>query len=82
MKDKGIINYNHEFIQRIMVHKEKEEKSDVDEREKSRHSCSIEIKEVAQNYGKMMNLCREAISQCEEVVFSDNPLEVPSELAL
>lgn len=81
VKEKGIIEYNDEFIQRIMVYKEKEERSDVDEREKSRYNPLIEIKEVAQNYDKMMNVCKEAISQCEEIVFSDMLFEVPAEAA-
>lgn len=79
VKDKGIIEYDDELIQRIMVHKEKEEKSDVDEREKSRYSPLLEIKEVAQNYEKMMNVCKKAISQCEEIVFSNTRFEVPLE---
>ncbi|MEK6937797.1 MAG: hypothetical protein AABX04_02005 [Nanoarchaeota archaeon] len=80
VKDEGIIKYDSEFIQRIMVYKEKEEKSDVDEREKSRYSPMIEIKEVTQNYDKMMNLCREAISQCEEIVFSEGHFNLPEEV--
>ena len=48
VKEKGLIDYDDTFIQRIMVYKEKEEKSDVDEREKSRYSHLIEIKEVTQ----------------------------------
>src|SRR3989344_7935452 len=71
VKEKRIIEYDYGFIQRIMVYKEKEEKSDVDEREKSRYSPLVEIEEVAQNYEKMMNICKKAISQCEEIVFSD-----------
>ena len=80
VKDKSIIEYDDEFIQRIVVYKEKEEKSDVDEREKSRYSPLVEIEEVAQNYEKMMNICKKAISQCEEIVFSDKLFEVPLEI--
>jgi len=80
VKDKGIIEYDDEFIRRITVYKEKEEKSDVDEREKSRYSPLVEIKEVAQNYEKMMGVCKKAISQCEEIVFSNMQLEVPLEI--
>ncbi len=79
-KDKRIIEYDDEFIQRIMVYKEKEEKSDVDARENSRYSPLVEIKEVAQNYEKMMGVCKKAISQCEEIVFSNAQFEVPLEL--
>lgn len=80
VKDKDIIEYDDEFIKRIMVYREKEEKSDVDEREKARYSSSIEIKEVEKKYDEMMSLCKEAISQCEEIVFSDKEFKVPIEL--
>lgn len=80
IKDKGLIEYDDEFIKRITVYREKEEISDVDEREKSRYSSSIKIKEVIQDYEKMMNVCREAIFQCEEIVFSEKQFEVPKEL--
>ncbi|MBS3114804.1 hypothetical protein J4448_06925 [Candidatus Woesearchaeota archaeon] len=80
VRDKGLIEYDDEFIKRIMVYREKQEKSDVDEREKARYSASIQIKEVEQNYDKMMNMCKEAISQCEEIVFSDKEFKVPKEL--
>ncbi|MFH1276426.1 MAG: hypothetical protein ABIH82_04920 [Candidatus Woesearchaeota archaeon] len=79
-KDKSLIDYDDEFIKRIMVYKEKEVKSDVDEREEARYDAAIEIVEVEQNYDKMMDLCREAISQCEEIVYSDKSFEVPTEL--
>ncbi len=75
-----MVDYDNEFIARIMVHKEKENKSDVDEREKSRYGSVIEIKEVAQSYDKMMILCMKAISQCEEIVFSEKKFEVPKKL--
>lgn len=65
-----------------MVYREKEEKSDVDEREKARYSSSIQIKEVMQNYDKMMEVCKEAISQCEDIVFSEIQLKVPEELLI
>ena len=80
VKEQGIIEYDDGFIQRIMVYKEKEEKSDVDEREKSRYSPVIQIKEVTQNYDKMMDVCKKAISQCEEIVFSDTQFEMPVEI--
>jgi len=80
VKDKGLIEYDGDFIQRIMVYREKEEKSDVDEREKARYSSSIEIKEVEQNYEKMRYICKEAISQCEYLVFSEKIFNVPEEL--
>ncbi len=80
VRDKGLIEYDDEFIKRITVYRDKEEKSDVDEREKARYSASIQIKEVGQNYDNMMNMCKEAISQCEEIVFSDKEFKVPKEL--
>ena len=80
VKDKGLIKYDDEFIQRITVYKDKQEKSDVDKREEARYSSSIDIKEVDQNYDKMMNKCKKAISQCEELVFSDNKFDIPEEL--
>ncbi|MEK6869878.1 MAG: hypothetical protein AABX63_01125 [Nanoarchaeota archaeon] len=80
VKDNGHIEYDDKFIKRIMVYKEKEEKSDVDERENARYSSSIKIKEVEQNYDEMMNLCKEALSQCEEVIFSDREFKVPKEV--
>lgn len=80
MKDKNIIAYDDKFIQRIMVYREKEEMSDVDEREKARYGSSIEIKEAIENYDKMMNICREAISQCEEIIFSEKSLKMPDEI--
>ncbi len=80
VKEKGIIEYDDEFIQRIMVYKEKEEKSDVDEREKSRYSPLIQIKEVIQNYDTMMDVCKKAIAQCEEIVFSEGHFDVPEEV--
>jgi len=41
VKNCGLIEYNDEFIDRITVYKDKDEKSDVDEREKARYSSSI-----------------------------------------
>lgn len=80
VKDNGVIDYNDEFINRIMVYREKEEKSNVDEREKARYSSAVKIKEVEEQYEKMMKLCKEAISQCEEIVFSDLEFKIPEEL--
>ncbi len=80
VKDKALIEYDDEFIKRIMVHKEKEKKSDVDERENARYSSQIKIKEVEKDYDNMMALCKNAISQCEEIIFSSKPLNVPKEL--
>ena len=80
VKDNLLIEYDDEFIKRITVYREKVEKSDVDERENARYSSSIEIKEVEQNYDKMMGICKEAVSQCEDIVFSDKTFKVPEDL--
>ncbi|HLD43556.1 MAG TPA: hypothetical protein VJB08_06260 [Candidatus Nanoarchaeia archaeon] len=80
VKDQSIISYDPDFIKRITVYREKEGQSDVDEREKARYSTSIEIKEIEQNYDKMMAICKEAISQCKDIVFSEGTLKVPEEL--
>ncbi len=82
VKDKGLIDYDDEFVKRITVHKEKEEKSDVDEREKARYSSAVKIKEVENQYESMMKLCSGAISQCEDIVYSDKKFEIPSELVI
>lgn len=79
-KDNGLINYDAEFIDRITVYRDKEEKSDVDERESARYSSSIKSKEIESKYTYMTDICKKAISQCEEIVFSDKEFKVPKEL--
>ena len=79
-KDNNLIDYDNEFIDRIMVYREKEEKSDVDERENARYSSSITSKAIESKYEKMNSICKEAISQAEEIVFSDKEFKVPKEL--
>ncbi len=80
IKDKGLVDYDSEFIKRITVYSEKEEKSEVDEREESRYSSAIKIEKVRERYGEMTNLCKKAISQSEEIVFSDKEFKVPEGL--
>ena len=80
VKDKGLIDYDDEFIDRIMVYKEKEEESDVDEREKARYGSSVKSEEIIQKYNFMMGVCKRCISQCEEVIFSEKKFEVHKEL--
>ena len=80
VKDNGIIKYEDEFIDRITVHGDKEEKSDVDEREKARYSSSIKSREIESKYDYMADVCKKAISQCEEIIFSDKKFEVPEDL--
>lgn len=71
LKEKRLIEYEDEFINRIIVYKEKDKKSDVDEREKARYSSALKIKEVSEQYEKMMELCKKAVSQCEDIIFLD-----------
>ncbi len=78
--DKQIINYNEEFINRIMVYTKKGEESDVDKREEARYSSSIKIEKVEERYEETTQLCKEAISQAEEIVYSREELKVPKEL--
>lgn len=82
IKEKGLIDYNDEFIDKIMVHKEKEKRSAVDEREEARYSSKIKIKKVEEQYNKMMASCNEAISQAQNITFSDKKFEVPKELIM
>lgn len=79
-KDNNLIDYDDEFIDRITVYRDKEERSDVDERETARYGSSIKSEEVAGKYEHMTTLCRKALSQCEEIIFSDKKFEVPREL--
>lgn len=80
VKDKGIIDYDDEFIDRIMVYKEKEAETDVDEREKARYGSSVRSEEIMQKYDFMISVCKRCISACEEIVFSEKKFELPKEL--
>lgn len=80
LKQKGLIKYDDEFIDRIQVYKDKNELSDVDAREKGRYSSAIQMREVLLQYEEMMNLCRRAISQSEEIIWSSQTYQVPPEL--
>lgn len=79
-RDSNLINYDYEFIDRIMVYKEKEELSDVDEREKARYGSLMESKEVEAKYDNMNKICKKAIFQAEEIIFSEEEFNVPREL--
>ena len=79
-KNNGLIEYDDEFIDRITVYSDKEERSDVDERETARYGASIKSEEVASKYEHMTAICKRAISQCEEVIFSDKEFKSPREL--
>ena len=80
IKNKDLIDYDDEFIKRITVYSEKGEKSEVDEREHSRYSSAIKNEKISERYEEMTNLCKKAISQCEEIVFSGKGFKVPKEL--
>ena len=58
----------------------KEKKSDVDERETARYSSSIKSKEIESKYNYMNDVCKKAIFQCEEIVFSNKEFNIPKEL--
>jgi len=79
-KDNSLIDYEDEFIDRLMVYRDKEEMSDVDEREKSRYGSSMKSMEIEVKYEKMNNICKRAIYQTEEIVFSDKEFKIPKEL--
>ncbi|MFH0752855.1 MAG: hypothetical protein V1914_04655, partial [archaeon] len=76
-KDKGLIDYDNDFIDRIMVYSDKEHNSDVDEREKARYKPTIRNDKIIQKYNTMMEVCRKCISQCDNIVSSDKNFEVP-----
>ncbi len=79
-KNNNMIEYDDEFIDRITVHRDKEEKSDVDERENARYGSSMKSKEISSKYMHMTTICKKALSQCEEIMFSDKECKVPKEL--
>src|SRR3989338_2685649 len=80
LKEKDCIEYDDQFIDRITVYSSKEEKSDVDEREVARYGSHIHIEEIIQKYANMMDICKNCISQCEDIVFSDKKFEIPKEI--
>ena len=80
VKDKGLIDYDDEFIDRIMVHQEQAEETDVDEREKARYGSAVHSEDILEKYEFMMDVCRRCISACEEMVFSEMEFKVPKEL--
>ncbi|MDO8480347.1 MAG: hypothetical protein Q7S65_00870 [Nanoarchaeota archaeon] len=80
VKDKKLIEYSDEFIDRIRVYREKEGKSDVDERETARYSSSLKSEAVETEFGRMDALCKRAIDECERIVFSTSKFKVPIEL--
>lgn len=78
--NKHLIDYDAEFINRITVHSEKGKESEVDKREEARYGSFIKIDKVFERYDEMTLLCKKAISQCEEIVFSNKEFKIPEEL--
>lgn len=80
VKEKGLINYDDEFVDRITVYGNIEQISDVDERENARYGSSVRDESIIEKYEMMMNMCKRAISQCEDIIFSDKKFKVPEEI--
>jgi|SRR3989344_586197 len=80
LREKELISYGSEFIDKIMVYKEKVKESEVDKREEARYGSWIKNEEVRGRYDEMMNICKKAISECEEVVYSREQFKIPEEL--
>jgi len=80
VKEKDLINYDDEFIDRITVYSDKEERTDVDEREDARYGTSVHNQEIIQKYNFMISVCKRCISQAEDIIFSNNEFKVPEEL--
>ncbi len=80
IKDKNLIDFDDEFIDRITVYMEKEERTSVDEREDARYGTYVQSEEIIQKYEFMMDVCKRCISQAEEIVFSDREFKIPEEL--
>lgn len=79
-KLKGLIEYDDDFIKRITVHSKKGEESDVDKREEARYSSAIKIESVKEIYDDVNKLCKRAISQAGDIVFSKEQLKIPKEI--
>ena len=80
VKNRDLIDYDEEFIKRITVYSEKDQKSEVDEREQSRYSSSIKNEKIRNRFEEMTSICKKAISQSEEIVFSPDEFKIPKEL--
>jgi len=79
-KERDLIDYDDELIDRITVHTKKGEKSDVDKREEARYGPQIKIEDVPKEYDSMNGVCKKAIEQCEEIVYSNQEFKIPKEL--
>ena len=80
LKEKNLIDYDSEFIDKIFVYKEKEKSSEVDKREEASYGSWIRNEEVQRMYNSMMNKCKEAISRVEEIIYSKKEYKVPKEV--
>jgi len=80
IKEKNLIDYSEDYIERITVHSKKGDESEVDKREEARYGSSIEIESVKKRYEEITILCKNAISQAEEIVFSNTDFKIPEEL--
>jgi hypothetical protein len=78
-KEKGLIEYDDEFIKNILVFKEKGVKTFVDEREEARYGPKIKMDDVKLRYDSMLNLCKKALFQAQDIVFSEKKYEIPKE---
>lgn len=79
LKDNKLIEYEDEFIDRITVYSDKEEKSDVDQREEARYGSAVKSEEVMHKYNLMTEVCKRAINQCEDIVYSQKQYKIPKE---
>lgn len=80
VKNKGLIDYDDEFIDRITVYNEKNEKTDVDLREEARYGASVHSEGIIEKYDFMIDICKNCISQAEDIIYSDKEVKVPEEL--
>ena len=79
-RQKDLIDYDEDFIRRITVYSKKGEESDVDKREEARYSSAIKIESVEERYDEVNNLCKRAISQAGDIVFSKLSFVIPKEI--
>jgi len=80
IKDKGIIDIDDDFVDRITVHKEKDEKSDVDGREEARYGSYVKSNDIIEKYDMMMAICKKIISKTEDIIYSESKFDIPKEL--
>jgi len=79
-RQRGMIEYDEDFIKRITVYSKKGEESDVDKREEARYSPAIKIETVNERYEEVNALCKKAISQAKDIVFLNEQFKIPKEI--